>query len=64
MKDPVRARELDARIRAIRENIRELVEQAAATSGAADESLISDRIANLEAQLAAMVKEREALEGP
>ena len=61
MKEPARARELDARIRAIRENIRELVEQAAATSGAADESLISDRIANLEAQLAAMVKEREAL---
>jgi hypothetical protein len=61
MKDPARARELDARIRAIRENIRELVEQAAASSGAADESLISDRIANLEAQLTAMVKEREAL---
>jgi hypothetical protein len=61
MKDPARARELDARIRTIRENIRELVEQAAATSGAADESLISDRIANLEAQLTAMVKEREAL---
>ena len=61
MKDPARARELDARIRTIRENIRELVEQAAATSGAADESLISDRIANLETQLAAMVKEREAL---
>jgi hypothetical protein len=61
MKDSARARELDVRIRAIRENIRELVEQAAATSGAADESLISDRIANLEAQLAAMTKEREAL---
>jgi hypothetical protein len=61
MKDPARARELDARIRAIRENIRELVEQAAASSGAADESLTADRIANLEAQLAAAVKEREAL---
>jgi hypothetical protein len=61
MPDPTRARELDARIRAIRENIRELVEQAAASSGAADESLIADRIAAYEAQLAAAVKEREAL---
>jgi hypothetical protein len=61
MPDPARARDLDARIRAIRENIRELVEQAAASSGAADESLIADRIAAYEAQLAAAVKEREAL---
>jgi hypothetical protein len=61
MPDPARARELDARISAIRENIRELVEQAAASSGAADESLIADRIAAYEAQLAAAMKEREAL---
>jgi hypothetical protein len=61
MSDPARASELDARISAIRENIRELVEQAAAQSGAADESLIADRIAAHEAQLAAAVKEREAL---
>jgi hypothetical protein len=61
MSDPARASELDARIAAIRENIRELVEQAAARSGAADESLVADRIAAYEAQLAAAVKEREAL---
>ena len=61
MSDPARASELDARISAIRENIRELVEQAAAQSGAADESLIADRIAAFEAQLAAAMKERDAL---
>jgi hypothetical protein len=52
---------LDNRIAALRENIRELVEQAAASSGAGDESLISDRIAAFEAQLAAAIKERESL---
>lgn len=52
---------LDNRIAVIRENIRELVEQAAASSGAADESLSADRIAAYEAQLAAAIKERESL---
>ena len=61
MSDPARASELDVRIAAIRENIRELVEQAAARSGAADESLVADRIAAYEAQLAEAVKERGAL---
>ena len=56
-----RLTDLDARIAAIRENIRELVEQAAGTSGAAQESLIADRIAAYEAQLAAAMKERETL---
>jgi predicted mannosyl-3-phosphoglycerate phosphatase (HAD superfamily) len=53
--------ELDARIAAIRDNIRELIEQAAAYSGAADEDRNADRIAGQEAQLAALLKEREAL---
>lgn len=61
MPDPAALRDLDARIAAIRENIRELVEQAAASSGASDESLNADRIARYEAQLAAAMKEREAL---
>jgi len=52
--------ELDERIAAIRENIRELIEQAAAYSGAEDESRTADRIAGEEAQLAALLKEREA----
>jgi len=55
--------ELDKRIALIRDNIRELVEQAAAFSGAADDSLTSERIAQQEAQLAALLKERDALAG-
>jgi predicted mannosyl-3-phosphoglycerate phosphatase (HAD superfamily) len=53
--------ELDTRIAAIRDNIRELIEQAAAYSGAADEDRTADRIAGQEAQLAALLKERETL---
>ena len=61
MADPISAADLDARIATIRENIRELVEQAAASSGASDESRTADRIAAYEAQLAAAVKQREAM---
>jgi len=57
--DPTTLKDLDARIAAIRENLRELVEQAAGSSGASNESLIADRIAAYEAQLAAAMKERE-----
>ena len=55
--------ELDQRIAVIRDNLRELVEQAAAYSGAADESRTADRIADQEAKLAALLKQREALGG-
>ena len=37
--------DLDQRIAIVRDNIRELTEQAAAYSGAQDESLAADRIA-------------------
>ena len=53
--------DLEARIAAVRENIRELTEQASAFSGAADESLAAERIAQQESQLARLLKEREAL---
>jgi len=53
--------ELDQRIAIVRENLRELIEQAAAYSGAADEARNADRIANQEARLAALLKEREEL---
>ena len=53
--------ELDRRIAAVRENLRTLVEQAAAYSGAADESRNADRIADQEALLADLVKQRDAL---
>jgi predicted RNA-binding protein len=61
MTDPEALAELDQRIAIIRDNLRELVEQAAAYSGAADEARNADRIADQEARLAALLKEREAL---
>ena len=56
--------ELDERIAAVRENIRELVEQAAAYSGAADEELTSRRIAEQEAQLELLTRQRDDLSQP
>ena len=50
---------LDQRIAAVRENLRELIEQAAAYSGAADDDLASQRIAEQEALLARLVNERD-----
>jgi hypothetical protein len=61
MTDPEALAELDQRIAIVRDNLRELVEQAAAYSGAADEARNADRIADQEAKLAALLKEREAL---
>ena len=55
--------ELDQRIRAVRENIRVLTEQAAAYSGAADEERTADRIAEQDALLTKLLEEREALTG-
>ena len=55
--------ELNRRIAAIRETIRELIEQAAAYSGAADDERTAERIADQEAQLAALLKKRDALSG-
>jgi len=52
--------DLDDRIAVIRDNIRELTEQASALSGAADESRTADRIAEQERRLAELLKEREA----
>lgn len=59
MSDPNDLAELDNRIAAIRENLRELTEQATAYSGAADETRIADRIADQEARLAALLRERD-----
>jgi hypothetical protein len=53
--------ELDKRIAAIRENLRELTEQAAGYSGAEDENLAADRIAQQEAMLRDLLKQRDAL---
>jgi phage host-nuclease inhibitor protein Gam len=51
---------LDQEIAAVRENIRDLTEQAAAYSGAEDDELTSERIAEQEALLAKLLKDREA----
>jgi hypothetical protein len=53
--------EVDERLAAVRDNLRDLVEQAAAYSGGAGEELMSDRIAEQEAQLEALTKRREDL---
>ena len=63
MTDRARLTELDQRIAAVRENIGVLTEQAAAYSGAADEERNADRIAEQDALLARLLKEREALAG-
>jgi hypothetical protein len=53
--------ELDQRLSVVRDNLRELVEQAAAYSGAADEDLSSSRIADAEEKLEQLTQQREAL---
>ena len=53
--------ELDDRIAIIRDNIRQLVEQAAAVSGSQSETLIADRIAQQTEELERYSKERDEL---
>jgi len=61
MADAVTLAELDAAIAVVRDNLRELVEQAAAYSGAADETRNADLIAAQEAKLEELLKKRTAL---
>ena len=53
--------ELDGRIAVLRDNIRQLIEQAAASSGARDEERMSDRIAQQQEELEKLVKARDEL---
>lgn len=53
--------ELDDRIAVLRANLRDLVERAAAYSGAADEDLMSQRIAEQQAELDLLTKQRDRL---
>jgi uncharacterized small protein (DUF1192 family) len=53
--------ELDQRIAILRDNIRQLVEQAAAYSGERDESRNADRIAQQSEELDRLIKQRDAL---
>ena len=57
---PLSLDELDDRIAIVRDNIRQLIEQAAAQSGAGDESRNADRLADQQAELDRLTKEREA----
>jgi hypothetical protein len=58
---PLNLAEIEERIAAIRENLTELEEQAAAYSGGAVEELNAQRIADQEAQLERLMKQRDEL---
>jgi hypothetical protein len=61
MADKKSLTELDAEIAEVRDNLRQLTEQAAAQSGAADDELAAERIGQQEALLDRLVKQRETL---
>ena len=58
---PSSLKELEERIAIARENIRQLTEQATAQSGAGDEARNADRLAQQQAELDRLIKERDAL---
>ena len=58
---PAPATELDNRIAIVRANLRELVDQAASSAGAANEELLSQRIAEQEERLSRLGQERDEL---
>ena len=62
--NPLSLTEIDDRIRIINDNLRELVEEAAAYSGNADDDLTSERIAEQQAELDRLTKLREKLSPP
>jgi hypothetical protein len=53
--------EIDQRIAIVRENLNELVEQAAAYSGAADEALLEQRISDQQELLERLLLQRMEL---
>ena len=58
---PLTLAEIEERIAAIRENLTELTEQAAAYSGAAVEELNAQRIADQEARLDPLIRRRDEM---
>jgi hypothetical protein len=56
--------DIDERISILKENLRQLIEQSASYSGAADEDLVSRRIAEQEAELELLTKRRDELSRP
>jgi predicted RNA-binding protein len=55
--------EVERRIQIVEDNLRELVENAAAYSGAADEERNAQRISDQQEKLDALLKQRAALMG-
>jgi hypothetical protein len=53
--------QLADRIAILRDNIRQLIEQAAANSGAGDESRNADRLAQQQEELATLTRQRDEL---
>lgn len=58
---PLSLAELEKRIAITRDNIRQLIEQAAAFSGAEDEDRNANRIAQQNEELDRLIKQRDAL---
>jgi len=58
---PAPVTEVDNRIAIVRANLRELVDQAASSAGAANEELLSQRIAEQEERLRLLMQERDNL---
>jgi hypothetical protein len=63
MVDQAALNDLERRIQIVEDNLRQLMEQAAAYSGAADEERNADRIAEQQAKLDVLLKERDELLG-
>ena len=53
--------DIESRIAIARDNIRQLIEQAAAYSGAGDEERNADRIAEQQEELDRLIKQRDEL---
>ena len=53
--------QLEDRIAIVRDNIRQLIEQAAAFSGAGDEERNADRLAQQEEELETLTKQRDEM---
>src|SRR5471032_2075217 len=58
---PPAVAQIDERIAIVRNNLRDLTEQAASSSGASTEELMAERIAAQEARLQLLIKQREEL---
>ncbi|MES2029727.1 MAG: hypothetical protein V4477_11190 [Pseudomonadota bacterium] len=61
MDSTLSAAELDDRIAILRDNIRQLIEQAAAASGESNEERVADRLAQQNEELDRLIAQRDAL---